>query len=162
MRFAAAALTMMENINMMLDWNEYRQQLAAGVKEISQLSSDTVRGYVELSSAGQKKDLLGAKMRELIALAVAVTARCDGCIAVHSEAAIRHGARRRHCRERGRGARLLDARNGCGQGISARGEHEPAPCNVQLHFRIRRTPPSLCQGIAGKMAQRLHRGNVRL
>lgn len=31
-------------------------------------------------------------MRELIALAVAVTARCDGCIAVHGEAAIRRGA----------------------------------------------------------------------
>jgi AhpD family alkylhydroperoxidase len=77
---------------MMLDWNEYRGQLAAGVKEIGQLSPDTVRGYVELSSAGRKKDLLGAKMRELIALAVAVTARCDGCITVHSDAAIRHGA----------------------------------------------------------------------
>lgn len=77
---------------MMLNWNEYRGQLAAGVKEIGQLSPDTVRGYLELGSAGQKKDLLGAKMRELIALAVAVTARCDGCIAVHSEAAIRHGA----------------------------------------------------------------------
>ena len=77
---------------MMLNWNEYRGQLAAGVKQVGQLSPDTVRGYVELSSAGQKKDLLGAKMRELIALAVAVTARCDGCIAVHSEAAIRHGA----------------------------------------------------------------------
>ena len=77
---------------MMLDWNEYRGQLAAGVKEVSQLSSDTVRGYVELSTAGQKSDLLGAKMRELIALAVAVTARCDGCIAVHSEAAVNRGA----------------------------------------------------------------------
>ena len=77
---------------MMIDWNEYRGQLAAGVKELGQLSPDTVRGYVELSSAGQKKDLLGAKMRELIALAVAVTARCDGCITVHSEAAIRRGA----------------------------------------------------------------------
>jgi AhpD family alkylhydroperoxidase len=82
----------MENINMMLDWNEYRGQLEAGVKEMGQLSSNTVRGYIELGSAGQKKDLLGAKMRELIALAVAVTARCDGCIAVHSEAAIRRGA----------------------------------------------------------------------
>jgi AhpD family alkylhydroperoxidase len=82
----------MENTNLMLNWNEYRGQLAAGVKEVGQLSSDTVKGYVELSSAGQKKDLLGAKVRELIALAVAVTARCDGCIAVHSEAAIRHGA----------------------------------------------------------------------
>lgn len=82
----------METIDMMLNWNQYRGQLASGVKEIGQLSSDTVRGYVGLSSAGQKKNLLGAKMRELIALAVAVTARCDGCIAVHSEAAIRHGA----------------------------------------------------------------------
>jgi AhpD family alkylhydroperoxidase len=82
----------MENIDMMLDWNEYRGQLAAGVKEVGQLSSDTVRGYVELSTAGQKSNLLGAKMRELIALAVAVTARCDGCIAVHSEAAVKRGA----------------------------------------------------------------------
>jgi AhpD family alkylhydroperoxidase len=77
---------------MMLNWNEYRGQLTAGVKELGQLSPDTVKGYVGLSAAGQKKDLLGAKTRELIALAVAVTARCDGCIAVHSEAAIRHGA----------------------------------------------------------------------
>ena len=77
---------------MMLDWNEYRKQLAAGVKEVGQLSPDTIKGYVELSSAGQKKDLLGAKTRELIALAVAVTVRCDGCIAVHTEAALRHGA----------------------------------------------------------------------
>jgi AhpD family alkylhydroperoxidase len=89
----------MENINMMIDWNEYRGQLAAGVKELGQLSPDTVRGYVELSSAGQKKDLLGPKMRELIALAVAVTARCDGCITVHSEAAIRRGASREEIAE---------------------------------------------------------------
>jgi AhpD family alkylhydroperoxidase len=82
----------MENINMMLNWNEYRGQLAVGVKELSQLSPETVKGYVELSSAGGKRDLLGAKVRELIALAVAVTARCDGCITVHSEAASRHGA----------------------------------------------------------------------
>jgi AhpD family alkylhydroperoxidase len=88
-----------EDINMMLDWNEYREQLTAGVKEIGQLSSGTVRGYVELSSAGQKTDLLGAKIRELIALAVAVTARCDGCIAVHSEAAIRRGASREEIAE---------------------------------------------------------------
>jgi len=87
------------DIKMMLNWNEYRGQLAAGVKQVGQLSPDTVRGYVELSSAGQKKDLLGAKMRELIALAVAVTARCDGCITVHSEAAIRRGASREEIAE---------------------------------------------------------------
>jgi AhpD family alkylhydroperoxidase len=77
---------------MMLDWNDYRTQLAAGVKEIGQLSPDTIKGYMALSGAGHKTDLLGAKVRELIALAVAVTLRCDGCITVHTEAAIKHGA----------------------------------------------------------------------
>jgi AhpD family alkylhydroperoxidase len=77
---------------MMLDWNEYRKQLTAGVKQLGQLSPDTVKGYVELSSAGSKKNLLGAKVRELISLAVAVTLRCDGCITVHTEAARRQGA----------------------------------------------------------------------
>jgi AhpD family alkylhydroperoxidase len=77
---------------MMLDWNEYRKQLAAGVKQVGQLSPDTVKGYLELTSAGRKKSLLGGKVRELISLAVAVTLRCDGCIMVHTEAALRHGA----------------------------------------------------------------------
>jgi len=31
-------------------------------------------------------------MRELVALAVAVTLRCDGCITVHTEAAIKQGS----------------------------------------------------------------------
>jgi AhpD family alkylhydroperoxidase len=77
---------------MMFDWNQYRAQLATGVKEIGQLSPETVKGYIALSSAGQKADVLGAKTRELIALAVAVSLRCDGCITVHTEAALRHGA----------------------------------------------------------------------
>jgi AhpD family alkylhydroperoxidase len=74
---------------MMLDWNEYRKQLAVGVKE---LAPDTIKGYLELHSAGKKTDLLGAKVRELIALAAAVTLRCDGCIAAHTEDAIKSGA----------------------------------------------------------------------
>jgi AhpD family alkylhydroperoxidase len=79
-------------MNMMIDWNEYRSQVMAGVGEIGRLSPDIVRGYVGLSAAGEKKDLLGAKVRELIALAVAVTTRCDGCITVHTDAAIKQGA----------------------------------------------------------------------
>jgi hypothetical protein len=36
---------------MMLDWNDYRNQLAVGVKEIGQLSPDTIKGYIALSAA---------------------------------------------------------------------------------------------------------------
>ena len=76
----------------MLDWNSYRQQLMAGVGGLAKLSPDTVRGYGTLGSAGQKTGHLGAKTRELIALAVAVSLRCDGCIAVHTAEARKAGA----------------------------------------------------------------------
>ncbi len=35
---------------------------------------------------------LDAKTRELIALAVAVTTRCESCISVHAEEAVKAGA----------------------------------------------------------------------
>jgi AhpD family alkylhydroperoxidase len=78
----------------MLDWNEYHQQVLAGVGEIGRMSPDIVRGYQALGGAAGKSALLGAKVNELIALAVAVTVRCDGCIAVHTAAAVRAGATR--------------------------------------------------------------------
>jgi AhpD family alkylhydroperoxidase len=83
----------------MLDWNAYRQQLLVRVGEMGKISPDTIKGYQTLSGAGQKTNLLGPKIRELISLAVAVTARCDGCITVHAEAAARHGASREEIAE---------------------------------------------------------------
>ncbi len=77
---------------MMLDWNEYQKQLAATVGEIGRTSPDIARGYRTLSDAGAKTGKLDAKTRELIALAVAVTLRCDGCITIHTDAAAKHGA----------------------------------------------------------------------
>jgi AhpD family alkylhydroperoxidase len=77
---------------MMLDWNQYKQQIATHVAQIGKTSPDLVRGYRALSDAGQKTGKLDPKTRELIALAVAVTRQCDGCITVHTDAAIQHGA----------------------------------------------------------------------
>ncbi len=84
---------------MMLDWPDYRRQLGTGVKELGKLSPETLKAYVALSNAGPKEGGLGAKARELIALAVAVTARCDGCIATHVDAALKHGATREEIAE---------------------------------------------------------------
>jgi AhpD family alkylhydroperoxidase len=90
---------MMEEATMMFDWNEYRQQLSGRIGEIGKISPGTTRGYAELSGAGAKTGKLDAKTRELIALAVAVTRQCDGCIAVHTDAAIKHGATREEVAE---------------------------------------------------------------
>ena len=83
----------------MQDWNSYREEILARTAELGRLTPGTIRGYRELGSAGSQKDLLGAKTRELIALAVAVTRQCDGCIVNHVDAAIKHGATREEVAE---------------------------------------------------------------
>jgi AhpD family alkylhydroperoxidase len=79
-------------IQMMIDWNEYHKQIGATLGELMKLSPDTVRGYQTLSAANSKTGKLDEKTRQLISLAVAVTTKCDGCIVVHSEAALKAGA----------------------------------------------------------------------
>jgi AhpD family alkylhydroperoxidase len=75
----------------MHDWNGYRGQVVAGVGEMAKLTPDTVKGYATLGGAGAKTGQLDPKTRELIALAVAVSLRCDGCITVHADAARKLG-----------------------------------------------------------------------
>jgi AhpD family alkylhydroperoxidase len=83
----------------MMDWNDYRSQVLSGVSEIAKLSPDTVRGYAQLGSANAKTGHFDAKTRELIAIAVGVTLRCDGCITVHTAAARKAGATREEIAE---------------------------------------------------------------
>lgn len=58
---------------------------------MAKLSPDTIKGYQGLSNAGTRTGHLDAKTRELIALACAAILRCDGCITVHTAAALKHG-----------------------------------------------------------------------
>ena len=80
---------------MMLDWNEYQKQIIANNAQIGKANHEILKGYRGLSGAGASTDLLGGKTRELIALAVAVTRQCDGCIVTHVDAAIKQGATRK-------------------------------------------------------------------
>ena len=77
---------------MMLDWEGYRQELLGRIGDLGRLTPQTVRGYRELSDAGNKTAHLDGKTRELIAIAVGVTRQCDGCITTHVHAAKKHGA----------------------------------------------------------------------
>lgn len=79
---------------MILDWKKYRTQIQERIAEIGRTSPDIVRGYRSLGDAGAKESLLGMKTRELIALGVAVTRQCDGCITTHTTAALKAGATR--------------------------------------------------------------------
>lgn len=78
----------------MQDWNTYRDVLIHRIGDFAKQTPDTVRGLTLMDGAAAKTGHLDGKTHELIALAVAVTTRCDGCISVHAKKAAEHGATR--------------------------------------------------------------------
>lgn len=78
----------------MLDWNNYRNELMQRVGEYNTIAPETIKGYQALAGAATKSGRLDGKTAELISLAVAVTTRCDGCIAIHVPRALEQGATR--------------------------------------------------------------------
>ena len=83
----------------MNDWNQYRNQLMKKIGDFAKESPDVVNGLVTMDASAAKTGHLEPKIHELIALAVAVTTRCDGCIAVHSKKAVEHGATKQEIAE---------------------------------------------------------------
>lgn len=83
----------------MLDWKSYRGEVKKRAGDLAALAPEVMKGYLALAGSGEKARHLDGKTRELIALAVAVTTRCDGCIASHVEAGIKHGATREEIAE---------------------------------------------------------------
>ena len=83
----------------MQNWNAYRDALLAKVADYGKLSPDVMRGLQTMDGGAAKTGRLDTKTHELIALAVAVTTRCDGCIAVHTKKAVEQGATREEIAE---------------------------------------------------------------
>lgn len=79
-------------MNTIQDWNAYRETLLVRVGEFAKHSPDVLRGLNMVEGSGAKTKHLEPKIHELIALAVAVTTRCDGCISVHAKKAVELGA----------------------------------------------------------------------
>lgn len=60
---------------------------------------EVYKGYAALSAAAMAAGALDAKTKELIALGIAVSLRCDGCIAAHARGAAKAGASREEAAE---------------------------------------------------------------
>lgn len=61
-------------------------------RELRRAIPDVYKSFGDLHHAALGDGALDAKTKELIALAIAVVERCDGCIASHAEGAVRAGA----------------------------------------------------------------------
>jgi AhpD family alkylhydroperoxidase len=75
--------------------SEYREiiaELAEPTRELRRAIPEVWEGFSALHQAAVAEGVLPARVKELMALAIAVVKGCDGCIAYHAKAAARHGA----------------------------------------------------------------------
>lgn len=66
--------------------------LAPLTRELRQAIPDVYDGFRSLHSAAFRPGVLEVKHKEMIALAIAVSSECDGCIASHARGAAKAGA----------------------------------------------------------------------
>jgi len=76
------------------DWNDVASSLSSAMKPLRGGSPDTMSAFSALAKAALEPRALDTKTKELIALAISVATRCDGCIAFHAQAAVKMGATR--------------------------------------------------------------------
>ena len=71
---------------------EVMDELRQPTRELRRALPEVWSAFATLHAEAVAEGELPARVKELIALAIAVVKQCDGCIASHARAAARHGA----------------------------------------------------------------------
>ena len=71
---------------------EFRMHLRALISKLRRRIPDTIAGFSELHDHSMKEGALSERHKELIALGIAISTRCDGCLAFHTREALEQGA----------------------------------------------------------------------
>lgn len=71
------------------NYRDIIQSISAGSRQLRKDIPETMQGFSALAQAAGKDGALDKKTKELIALAIAIATRCDGCIGFHMEALVR-------------------------------------------------------------------------
>lgn len=70
------------------------RDLSMALRDLRQEIPDTMAGFTALTQPSMREGALSAKTKELIAMALGVAARCDGCLGFHAEKLVKLGATR--------------------------------------------------------------------
>lgn len=81
------------------DWKAFAAEVDGRAGNLFKAAPDQMRAFRGLMEAAGKDGALDGKTKELMALAVAIATHCEGCIAFHTRAAIKHGASREEAAE---------------------------------------------------------------
>lgn len=72
--------------------HEVIDELRAPTRELRRAAPEAWAGFSQLHDAAMSDGVIAARVKELMALVVAVVKRCDGCVAYHARAAAARGA----------------------------------------------------------------------
>lgn len=76
----------------MKNFPEHYQELTVWMEKLGLAQPDVMKGFGALHEASTRQGALDSKTKELIALGIAITVRCDGCISFHVHDAMAAGA----------------------------------------------------------------------
>ena len=76
------------------DWNEFIDQMNGRMATLRKAIPSVAKEFGGLAREAIAPGALDPKTKELIALAIGIAARCDGCLAYHAKAAAKYGATR--------------------------------------------------------------------
>lgn len=76
------------------NWPEFTDQTNARMARLRKAMPGSSAAFAGLAKSAIDPGVLDSKTKELIALAIGITARCDGCLAFHAKAAKKLGASR--------------------------------------------------------------------
>lgn len=76
------------------DWKTANRELAQAIGVYRQAAAGTAEAFSGLAAAATEDGPIDPKTKELIALAIGIALRCQGCVGFHTQAAIRLGASR--------------------------------------------------------------------
>ena len=77
---------------MLKDYKQITKDISASLTKLRAEAPDMMKGFGDLAAAATKDGILDKKTKELIALALGVAARCDGCLGFHTQALAKLGA----------------------------------------------------------------------
>lgn len=75
------------------------KELTGAIKTLRGAIPETMKAFNQLATTASADSVLDPKAKELLAIAIAITTRCDGCIAFHVKAALKYGASREEVAE---------------------------------------------------------------
>ena len=77
-----------------MSWKSFLNETVARFGTFQKMAPETFEGFNTMGAAAKRPGALDEKTKELIALGIAISTRCESCIGFHTKSLIRLGTTR--------------------------------------------------------------------